>query len=102
LGGHDKGFAFTVAKAAVIGLTKALAFELAPNVRVNTIALGNIETEWVNELTHDELELAREENLIGRFGRPEEIAKSLIFLCSEDSSFINGQTIVLDGGSLLH
>jgi 3-oxoacyl-[acyl-carrier protein] reductase len=102
LGGHDKGFAFTVAKAAVIGLTKALANELAPHVRVNTIALGNIETEWVNELTHDELERERGENLIRRFGRPEEIAKSFVFLCSEDSSFINGQTIVLDGGSLLH
>ena len=69
---------------------------------MNTIALGNIETEWINELTPDELERERGENLIRRFGRPEEIAKSFVFLCSEDSSFINGQTIVLDGGSLLH
>jgi len=102
LGGHDKGFAFTVAKAGVIGLTKALAFELAPYVRVNTIVLGNVETQWVSELSKEELAKERSENLIKRFGTPEEIAKTLAFLCSEDSSFLNGQTIVLDGGSLLH
>ena len=102
LGGHDKGFAFTVAKAGVIGLTKALAVELAPYVRVNTVALGNVETEWVEELTGEELKKEKGENLIKRFGKPEEIAKILLFLCSDDSTFINGQTIVLDGGSILH
>lgn len=102
LSGHNKGFAFTVAKAGIIGLTKALAFELAPYVRVNTIALGNIETEWVSELSREELAKERSSNLIERFGTPDEIAKSLAFLCSDDSSFLNGQTIVLDGGSTLH
>lgn len=102
LAGHDKGFAFTVAKAAIIGLTKALAFELAPFVRVNTVALGNIETSWTHELNSDELSAARNENLIRRFGSKEEIANALIFLCSDNSSFINGQTIVMDGGTVLH
>ena len=102
LSGHDRGFAFTVAKAAVLGLTKALAFELAPYVRVNTIVLGNVETTWVSELNSEELRKEREDNLIRRFGTPEEVAKSIAFLCSDDSSFINGQTIVLDGGSILH
>jgi len=102
LSGHNKGFAFTVAKAGIIGLTKALAFELAPYVRVNTIVLGNIETEWVSELSREELAKERSGNLIKRFGTPDEIAKSFTFLCSDDSSFLNGQTIVLDGGSTLH
>jgi len=102
LAGHDKGFAFTVAKAAIIGLTKALAFELAPFVRVNTIALGNIETAWSLELTKDELSAAQSENLVRRFGSQDEVARTLVFLCSNDSSFINGQTIVLDGGTTLH
>lgn len=102
LGGHDKGFAFTVAKAAIIGLTKALAFELAPHIRVNTVALGNVETTWVSELTNEELRKEQQDNLIRRFGTPAEIAKSIVFLCSDDSSFLNGQTIVLDGGSILH
>jgi len=102
LAGHDKGLAFTVAKAGVIGLTKALAFELAPFVRVNTVALGNVETSWTLELSKEELFAARNENLIKRFGSQEEIAKAIVFLCSDDSSFINGQTIVVDGGTILH
>jgi len=102
LSGHNKGFAFTVAKAGILGLTKALACELAPYVRVNTIALGNIETEWITELTEKELKEESEENLVRRVGQPEEIAKTLVFLCSDESSFINGQTLVLDGGSTLH
>ena len=102
LAGHDKGFAFTVAKAAIIGLTKALAFELAPFVRVNTIALGNVETAWTLELSKEELSAAQSENLIRRFGSQEEVASTIVFLCSNDSSFINGQTIVLDGGTTLH
>jgi len=102
LSGHDKGFAFTVAKAGVIGLTKALAVELAPHVRVNTVALGNIETEWVSELSPEQLEREQRENLLRRFGKPEEVARGIVFLCSDNSSFVNGQTIVLDGGSTLH
>jgi 3-oxoacyl-[acyl-carrier protein] reductase len=102
LSGHERGFAFTVAKAGIIGLTKALAFELAPFVRVNTIALGNVETTWTLELKKEELSAAREENLVKRFGSQEEIARTLVFLCSDDSSFLNGQTLVLDGGTTLH
>ena len=102
LAGHDRGFAFTVAKAGIIGLTKALAFELAPFVRVNTIALGNVETAWTEELSKEELAVARNENLIKRFGSQKEIAKTIVFLSSDDSSFINGQTLVLDGGTMLH
>lgn len=102
LAGHDRGLAFTVAKAGVIGLTKALVVELAPHVRVNTVALGNVETEWVKELGEEELGTAKSENLIKRFGTPEEIAKVITFLCLDDSGFINGQTLVLDGGGVLH
>ncbi len=102
LSGHDKGFAFTVAKAGILGLTKALAVELAPYVRVNAVALGNIETEWVSELSPEVLEIERGENLLKRFGKPEEVARAIAFLCSDESSFVDGQTIVLDGGNHLH
>lgn len=102
LSGHDKGFAFTVAKAGIIGMTKALAVELAPYVRVNTIALGNVETEWLKDLNAEEVVRARDENLIKRFGKPEDIAKVITFLCSDDATFIDGQTLVVDGGGVLH
>lgn len=100
LAGHDKGFAFTVAKAAILGMSKALAIELAPHVRVNAVALGNIETEWVSELSSQELEEAAAEAPLKRLGRPTEVAKVLSFLASDDASFINGQTIVVDGGTV--
>lgn len=102
LSGHDKGFAFTVAKAGIIGLTKALAVELSPYVRVNAVALGNVETEWTKELSTEEERTAREENLLKRFGKPEEIARAIVFLCSDEAAFIDGQTLVVDGGGVLH
>ena len=101
LSGHNKGFAFTVAKAGVIGLTKALAVELGPDVRVNAVALGNVETEWVKDLKAEELKIAMNENLTKRFGTPQEIARIITFLCSEDSAFIDGQILVVDGGGVL-
>lgn len=102
LSGHNRGFAFTVAKAGIIGLTKALAVELGPYVRVNTIALGNVQTEWTRDLKAEEVRMATEENLTKRFGTPQEIARIIAFLCSDDSIFIDGQTLVVDGGGVLH
>ena len=102
LSGHNRGFAFTVAKAGVIGLTKAMAVELGPYVRVNTITLGNIETEWTKDLKTEELNSAMNENIAKRFGTPEEIARVIAFLCSDDSAFIDGQILVVDGGGVLH
>ena len=102
LSGHNRGFAFTVAKAGVIGLTKAMAVELGPYVRVNTITLGNIETEWTKDLKTEELNSAMNENIAKRFGTPQEIARVIAFLCSDDSAFIDGQVLVVDGGGVLH
>ncbi|HYB85068.1 MAG TPA: SDR family oxidoreductase [archaeon] len=102
LGGHNRGFAFTVAKAGVIGLTKAMAVELGPYVRVNTITLGNIDTEWTKDLKTQELNSAMNENIAKRFGTTEEIARVIAFLCSDDSAFIDGQVLVVDGGGVLH
>jgi len=102
LSGHNRGFAFTVAKAGVIGLTKAMAVELGPYVRVNTITLGNIETEWTKDLKTEELNSAMNENIAKRFGTPQEIARVIAFLCSDDSAFIDGQILVVDGGGILH
>lgn len=92
--------AYCALKAGVAGLTRAAAVELAPyGIRVNAIAPGMIATP-ASVGYFDESTLAtRERNVpIGRFGEPEEIAALAAFLASADSSYINGATVVADGG----
>ncbi|MEM2096134.1 MAG: SDR family oxidoreductase [Candidatus Caldarchaeum sp.] len=103
LTGYDKGLAYSLAKAAVIALTKHVAREYGGlGVRAYTLALGNIETEaTVSATSRDEyLELAKECPM-QRWGRPEEVASAACLLCSDKASFINGQTIVVDGGAVM-
>lgn len=85
-------------KAGVNLLTKNLAIELSPNIRVNAVAPGWVMTDMTKEL--DEAYLKEEENKIalGRFAEPIEIAKVIYFLASDDASYINGSIIVADGG----
>ncbi len=102
IAGHDKGFGFTVAKAANPGMTKGLALELGPHIRVNAIAPGDIDTRWIKELSKEDYEKAKNEAALRRLGKPSDVAKVLAFLASDESSFINGQTIVIDGGTVLY
>jgi 3-oxoacyl-[acyl-carrier protein] reductase len=90
---------YAAAKAGVIGFTKSLAKEVAPyNIRVNALAPGFIETEMTAKLT----EKAREKYLqmipLGKFGTVEEVARAVLFLVSDQSGYITGQTLQLDGG----
>ncbi len=90
---------YAAAKAGVIGFTKSLAKEVAPyNIRVNAVAPGFISTEMTAELS----EKARDKFLkmipLQRFGTPDEVAKVVLFLLSDVSQYITGQTIQLDGG----
>ena len=100
----------SAARAGVLSLTRSLATELAPvGIRVNTITLGTIESEqWrrrYREATTHQTEaewladIARDRGIpLGRFGRPEEVAAALVFLCSAQASFITGATLDVDGG----
>jgi 3-oxoacyl-[acyl-carrier protein] reductase len=90
---------YAAAKAGVIGFTKSLAKEVAPyNIRVNAVAPGFINTEMTAALG----EKARDKFLkmipLQRFGTPDEVAKVVLFLLSDKSQYITGQTIQLDGG----
>jgi 3-oxoacyl-[acyl-carrier protein] reductase len=89
---------YNVSKAAVLMLTKCLARDLAPHVRVNAIAPGYTETAFHAERTIAEREQIASRIPIGRFSRPEEIAQIAVFLASDGAGYVTGQTIVASGG----
>jgi len=90
---------YSTSKGGLNLFTKALAKEVAPsNIRVNCIAPDVIETKMNSFLGEEEKISLEEEIPLGRFGKPSEIGKLAVFLCSEDSSYITGQIIRADGG----
>lgn len=93
---------YSAAKAGVIGLTKALARELGRyNVNVNAVAPGMIETEMYQEVPEDVKQQALSEIVLGRAGKPEEVAWVVTFLCSEKSRHITGECIKVCGGQYI-
>ncbi|MGA1770982.1 MAG: SDR family NAD(P)-dependent oxidoreductase [Flavobacteriaceae bacterium] len=88
------------AKGAVEGLTRALAAELAPNIRVNAIAPSLVNTPLADKFLNNEtkLERAAERHPLQRVGTPEEIAALAAFLLSDDAAWITGQILTVDGG----
>lgn len=100
--GDARGHPFAPIKAAIASLTKNLAAELGKyNITVNAIAPGNIDTGWTDAISDELKKTYEEEPAMKRFGNPEEVANVALFLSSEMSSFVNGQTIVVDGGYVM-
>lgn len=95
--------AYSASKAGVIGFTKGLAKELAPsNITVNTIAPGAIATDMITkEFSEKDIEIIKNETPMGRLGTPEEIAKLVLYLASDDARYITGQVISPNGGSVI-
>ena len=89
---------YDASKSGVISLTKNLAKELSPKIRVNCIAPGWIDTDMNKNLPKDFVKQEKEKIFVKRFGKPEEIAVVALFLASDDASFVTGSTIVVDGG----
>ncbi len=90
---------YSAAKAGVIGLTKGLAKELGPSsIRVNCIAPGAIETPMNAHLTQEAIDILNDETPLCRMGKAREIAESIYFLASDQSSFITGQVLGVNGG----
>ena len=93
---------YSAAKAAVIGLTKALAKELGPSsIQVNCVAPGIIDTEMNAFLNEDETHELVDETPLLRFGKPEEVAYSVLFLASQKADFITGQVLSPNGGFVI-
>jgi len=90
---------YAAAKGAVHAFTRSMAQELGPsNIRVNAIACGAIETRMNARLSPEEKEFFTEKIPLMRFGKPVEVAKMVIFLASDEASYLTGQVISLDGG----
>lgn len=93
---------YVAAKAGVIGLTKTTAKELASrNITVNAIAPGFIETEMTDALGDDLKQEMLKQIPLGSFGQPEDVANVVLFLASDASRYITGQTIHVDGGMVM-
>ncbi len=91
--------AYSASKAAVIGYTKALAKEVAPSgVRVNCVAPGFVLTDMTAEFPAEAVNCICEETPLLRAGTPADIAAAVLFLASDDASFITGQVLSVDGG----
>ncbi|SNY06340.1 SDR family oxidoreductase [Paractinoplanes atraurantiacus] len=96
------GIAFYgVTKAALIHLTEELAVELAPKVRVNAVAPAVVKTRFASALYDGREEKVAAAYPLARLGVPEDVAGAVAFLCSPDSAWITGQTVVIDGGVTL-
>ena len=93
---------YSCTKAALIGLTRSLAAELAPtHIRVNCVAPGVIRTDMLDALPAEVLPQLAQETPMGRLGTPEDIAHAVAFLASDKADFITGQVLGVNGGFLI-
>ena len=93
----NRGMSYSISKVSITGLTSALAKEFAPVIRVNAVAPGFTNTDMA-KTWNDSVRKQANSALLGRVAEPKEIAAALLFLISDDSSFVTGQTLIVDGG----
>lgn len=103
IAGYGKGGAYTVSKAANLGLAKEIAAGYGKyNIRAYAIAPGNIMTDRTyNSLSQEEREALASEAAMKRWGKPEEVAEVAVVLASERMAFVTGQTLIVDGGTVM-
>ncbi|MCP2335099.1 SDR family oxidoreductase [Actinomadura rupiterrae] len=97
---HGIGY-YNATKASVIHITRQFAMELAPRVRVNCIAPGLVKTALARALWENNEEQINKFMPLGRIGEPEDIANAAVFLAGSASSWMTGQTLVVDGGAII-
>ncbi len=93
--------AYNVSKAALIHLTHQLAQEMAPNVRVNAVAPALVKTDMARALWEPNEAAAAAMHPLGRLGVPDDIASAALFLCSDASTWMTGEVVHVDGGTLI-
>lgn len=93
---------YSSSKASIIGYTKALAKEVAPSgINVNCVAPGVVQTDMIKSFGESDLKILCEETPLGRIATPSEIAQTILFLASDNSTFITGEVINVNGGYLI-
>jgi 3-oxoacyl-[acyl-carrier protein] reductase len=101
-GGLLCGAHYAASKAGVISLTKSVAREAASHgIRVNAIAPGRIDTPMIHTVSEEENEALRRQIPLGRIGTPEDVARAVVFLVSDEASYITGEILDVNGGSLM-
>ncbi|WP_435106437.1 SDR family NAD(P)-dependent oxidoreductase [Arhodomonas sp. AD133] len=104
--GYPLGAAYSAAKGAVVNLTRTLALELAPDVRVNCVCPGNVNTGMIAraaEAADDSDAYLRRANArapLGRMAEPREVAEAILYLASKEAAFTNGAMLAVDGGGV--
>ena len=94
----ESGRMYGLVKAGIMAYTRALARALAPEVRVNCVAPGWIETGWGENVSRERYEAIRSRIPLARWGRPEDVANAILWLASPAADYITGQTILVNGG----
>jgi 3-oxoacyl-[acyl-carrier protein] reductase len=96
--GSQYVLAYSCAKNAIVALTKSFAKELAPSIRVNAVAPSNVMTDMTKSAGEELIERMKQNTPLKRIAKPEELAKAILFLASDDASYITGEILVVDGG----
>jgi NAD(P)-dependent dehydrogenase (short-subunit alcohol dehydrogenase family) len=102
---HPSAMRFTeyvVGKAGMNGLTKAMALALGPEIRVNAICPGWIRTDMLEEIDPAVHESILAETALRRWGTPDDVARSAVFLASDEADFITGELLIVAGGRGMH
>ena len=89
---------YNISKVGLQSLTRDLAFQFKPNIRVNAVAIGWADTDMNKDLPQDYIDEETSKIYLERFADPSEIAKTIYFLASDESSYINGEIVTIDGG----
>ena len=89
---------YNISKIGLQSLTRDLAFQFKPDIRVNAVAIGWADTDMNKDLPKEYIEAENEKIWLGHFAKPEQIAQTIFFLASEKSSYINGEIVTIDGG----
>nr|WP_298687731.1 SDR family NAD(P)-dependent oxidoreductase [uncultured Dongia sp.] len=104
--GYPNGAAYSASKAAVINLSRAMVLELAQQIRINCVCPGNVDTDMIQQAAVAAgdapayLSAANARSPMKRMARPEEVAATILYLASDDASFVNGAILSVDGGGV--